>query len=244
MSEQRFRTTPNGSKTPLCKAHIREGELCKNIAVKDRDFCKHHGGKALKGIDSPAFKTGLWSAQRRRFSKVAPTLLARIDEMRDDPELFSLRDDAAYVTALMEVRAEAASEGISVEHYKHLKEQYNICKSLLFTPEFNQEFTTLGNMLDEGIDLYAASKEVLELIERRAEIIEVEQKMVQSKAYSLEVDQAFSLIMQVLKVIQTNVKDQDSMNAINTGVLKLINVYRSNDEIIDAEVIDVNASPE
>jgi hypothetical protein len=244
MLEQRFRTTPNGSKTPLCNAHIREGELCKNIAVKDRDFCKHHGGKALKGIDCPQFKTGLWSAQRRRFSKVAPTLLAKIDEMRDDPELFSLRDDTAYITALMEVRAEAASEGISIEHYENLKRQFNICKSLLFTPEFAPEFTTLGNMMDEGIDLYEANKGVLELIERRADLIETEQKMMQGKAYSLEVDQAFSLIMQVLSVIKKCVTDAEQMAAINQGVLKLINVYKSEDEIIDAEVVDTNASTE
>lgn len=240
MIEQRYRTTPNGSKTRLCQAHIRNNELCKNIAIKDRDFCKHHGGKALKGIDSPVFKTGLWTAQRRRFSKVAPTLLVKIDQMRDDPDLFSLRDDTAYVTALMEVRAEAASEGISIEHYKHLKEQYNICKSLLFTPEFNSEFTVMGNMLDEGIDLYSANKEVLDLIQRRSELIEVEHKMMQGKAYSLEVDQAFSLIMQVLGVIKKCVTDAEQMTAIHQGVLKLINVYKSDEDIINAEVVDAD----
>ena len=242
--EGRYRVTPKGSKTPLCNAVINDGNLCNNIVVKGRKFCRHHGGKALTGIDHPSFKTGLWSAQRRRFANVAPTLLSKIDELRDDPDLFSLRDDTAYITALMEIRAEAASEGISVEHYNNLKSQYGICKSLLFTPEFNDEFKILGNMLDEGIDLFEANKDVLDLIEKRSDLIETEQKVMQSKAYTLEVDQAFSLIMQVLKVIQTNVKDQDSMNAINTGVLKLINVYRSNDEIIDAEVIDGNASSE
>lgn len=237
----RVRKMPNGAETPLCSAQLAEGRLCNNIVVKGRDFCKHHGGKALKGIEHPAFRSGLWSAQRRRFSKVAPTLLAKIDEMRDDPELFSLRDDTAYVTALMELRAEAASEGISVEHYDNLKEQYYTCKSLLFAPEFKDAFTQLGTMLDEGVDAYKANKDVLDLIERRTDLIECEQKILQTKAYTLEVDQAFSLVMQVLDVIKRSVKDPEEMAAIQSGVAKLLHVYKSEDEIIDAEVLDVNA---
>jgi hypothetical protein len=237
MTEQRYRNSPNGSKQLLCCASLQEGKLCNSLAIKGRQFCKFHGGKAALGIESAAFKTGLWSAQRRRFASVAPKLLSRIDELRDDPELFSLKDDAAYLTALMDVRAEAASEGISLEHYNNIRSQFHICSTMLSDPGFTEEFSSLGKMIRDGIDMYTASQDVVELIEKRTKVIETEQKMMHTKAYTLEVDQAYSLIMQVLGVIKASVKDPEEMTLIRTGITKLLKTYQEED-IIDAEVVE------
>ena len=136
ITNEHVRVMKNGGKVPLCQSANPDGQLCKNLAIKDRDYCKYHGGKALMGPDNPAFKTGLWSKQRRRFASVAPKLLQRIEELREDPELFSLKDDAAYLTALMDIRAEAASNGISVEHYEEIKDQMAVCKATQGTEEF------------------------------------------------------------------------------------------------------------
>jgi hypothetical protein len=239
MTEQRYRNSPNGSKQLLCCASLQEGKQCNNLAIKGRQFCKFHGGKAAVGIESATFKTGLWSAQRRRFASVAPKLLSRIDELREDPELFSLKDDAAYLTALMDVRAEAASEGISLDHYNNIKSQYVICSRMLSDPGFTEEFSALGKMISDGIDTYAASQDVIELIEKRTKVIEIEQRMMHTKAYTLEVDQAYSLIMQVLGVIKASVKDPDEMTLIRTGVSKLLKTYQD-ENIIDAEIVEEN----
>lgn len=237
MTEHRYRNSPNGSKQLLCCASLQEGKLCNSLAIKGRQFCKYHGGKAALGIESSAFKTGLWSAQRRRFASVAPKLLSRIDELRDDPELFSLKDDAAYLTALMDVRAEAASEGISFEHYTNIRSQFVICSRMLSDPGFTEEFSTLGKMITDGIDVYSASQDVVELIEKRTKVIETEQKMMHTKAYTLEVDQAYSLIMQVLGVIKASVKDPEEMTLIRSGITKLLKTYQEED-IIDAEIVE------
>ena len=85
----------NGSKIKLCRATISDGVSCGKPATQGRDFCQFHGGKTLAGADSPIFKTGLWSQQRKRFSTVAPELLDKIEALRNDPELYSLRDDTA-----------------------------------------------------------------------------------------------------------------------------------------------------
>jgi hypothetical protein len=91
--------------------------------------------------------------------------------------------------------------------------------------------------------MYAASRDVMELIDRRVEIVEAEQRMMHAKAYTLEVDQAFSLAMQVLEIVKDNVRNGDELIAIRTGVQKLLKVYKGDetDEIIDAEIVNESA---
>lgn len=237
-TEEHVRKLPNGAVVKLCHGKNANGNRCGVTAVKGRDYCKHHGGKALEGVDSPAFKTGLWSKQRRRFASVAPKLLQRIDELREDPDLFSLKDDAAYLTALMDQRAEAASHGISVEHYESIKDQMQVCKATVGTDEFGKAFKTLGKIVDEGIDTYRASQDVVALIDKRTDIVEAEARMLHTKAYTLEVDQAYSLAMQILKVVKDTVHDAGQLQAIKLGFGKLLRQYQQDDDIQDAEIIN------
>jgi hypothetical protein len=236
-TDDHVRVMANGAKIKLCNAKKADGSVCNVTAIKDRDYCIHHGGKALVGPESPQFKTGLWSKQRRRFSSVAPKLLQRIEELREDPDLFSLKDDAAYLTALMDVRAEAASNGISVEHYENIKDQMHACKASFGTDQFDKAFKTLGKMVDEGIDVYRASQDVIQLIDKRTDLVEAEARMLHTKAYTLEVDQAYSLAMQILKVVKDCVRDSSELQAIKVGFGKLLRQYQQED-IQDAEIID------
>jgi hypothetical protein len=240
-TNEHVRVMINGGIVKLCMSKNTSGELCGNIAVKNRDNCKYHGGKSLVGPENPAFKTGLWSKQRRRFSSVAPKLLARIDELREDPDLFSLKDDAAYLTALMDIRAEAASNGISLEHYESIRDQMHVCKTTYGTDSFDKSFKELGKMISEGIDLYRASQDVVQLIGKRTEIVEAEARMLHTKAYTLEIDQAYSLAMQILKVVKDCVRNADELAAIKAGFGKLLKQYQQ-DDIQDAEIINEKLS--
>jgi hypothetical protein len=241
LDNNHVREFANGAKIKLCSSLKHDGSKCMNVAMKDRDHCKHHGGTSLIGPDSPAFKTGLWSKQRRRFSKVAPTLLTRIDELRDDPDLFSLKDDAAYLTALMDIRAESASHGVNYQHYQDIQAVFNQMARAKRTGDqetFEELFKNLGDKISNGVDLYQASNDVIALIEKRTDIVEAEQKMLHTKAYTLEVDQAYSLVMQVIGIVKANVRHHDEMVNINTGIGKLLKQYQDDPDIIDAEVVD------
>jgi hypothetical protein len=235
--EPRYITNGNNKQVKLCAAQLGDGRQCNAAAMRDKDFCKHHGGKALVGPDSPTFKTGLWSQQRKRFSTVAPQLLEKIEALREDPDLYSLRDDTAYITAVLDIRAEAASYGISKELYEELRDQYNVCR---VAPEeaFSKEFKKLGTLISNGIDSSRASDDVLDLIKKRADVIEIEQRMAHAKSYTLEVDQAYSLIMQILNVVKQTVRDPEQVRAISEGFAKILKVHQSDaEEILDAEVI-------
>jgi hypothetical protein len=101
-------------------------------------------------------------------------------------------------------------------------------------------FDELGKALDNVMSEFAAAKDVIELIEKRTSIVETEQRLLHQKAYTLEVDQAFSLVMQMVKIIQDNVTNAEELQGIKAGVGKLLAVYQEtiDDMIIDAEVVD------
>lgn len=217
-----------------------EKHQCKRNAMEGHTLCGFHVSKATRNINSPTFKTGLHGMNRERFSSVAPKLLTRIRELRDDPDLWSLKDDTAYITALLDLRAEAINEGITTEHYIEIK---GVVKTLK-TEWRNSNFEEVGRLIDHldsaisnGADATKASDSLIDLIKQRAFIVETEQKMLQTKSYILEVDQAYSLIMQVLDVIKKSVKDAEEMNAIKSGIGKLLRQYQE-EEVIDAEVVD------
>lgn len=214
---------------------------CGKAALKGRDYCASHGGKALIGPQHPQFMTGLHSKNYKRFANVGKDLLEKIETLRDDPELFSLKDDAAFITAIMDKRAEAVGEGVGLDQYKKVQAAYHLAHSKLGSPDFIDAFESIGDVLSDTMDQYTASRDVLELIEKRTGIVEAEQRMMHAKAYTLEVDQAFSLAMQVLEIVKDNVRNAEELIAIRAGVQRLLKVYKApgeEDEVIDAEVIE------
>jgi hypothetical protein len=241
----RHRTNSNGVVIKLCNAKVSHGE-CNQPAVSGRNFCINHGGRASLVHEHGNFVHGLNSANKKRFSNIGQQLLTRINELRDDPELFSLKDDAAYITAIIDQRAEAATEGISGTLLRELSEAYLSAARAYKSgdiPAFQESFKALGTMLTEGANSVKATDEVLELIARRVDIVESEQRMTHAKAYTLEVDQAYSLINQFLAIIKGAVRDADELTAIKSGVIKLLKTYKSESEqdIIDVEVVDEEA---
>jgi hypothetical protein len=237
-----YRVTATGEQ-PICNAVIdRNGEKvrCKAIALSGQDFCFHHGTELIKRNEKPQFLAHAYKVNRRRFAKAGKDLLDKVDAHREDPELFSLRDDTAYITALVDVRAEAAGEGVSIEQYRKIESAYNLARSKLGSPDFIDAFEQIGDLLKESLDEYSASKDVLELISRRADLVEAEQRMMQTKSYTLEADQAFMLIMQIVEVVKTSVRDADVLTAVKAGINKLLRQHKQevDDPIEDAVVID------
>lgn len=211
--------------------------------VKGRKFCAKHGGLAVIGPESPTFKHGLASINRKRFASIGSELLSKIDDYRDDPELFSLRDDAAYMTALIDRRAEAAAQGFGVEIFNNLKSLYSTANRAYRNSDwdaFDEAFKQMGEIFVEGGNEARATNEVVDLIGKRVELVEAEQKVAHAKAYTLEVDQAYSLVMQVVGIVKQCVRNSDELTAIRSGVGKLLKVYQQDVDSmtsIDAEVV-------
>lgn len=233
----RYRIGPKGGRVRLCSFAMQDGKVCNVPALREQSVCTKHAGQLEKVTNRLDFKTGLYSVQRKRFSKVGTKLLERVNELRDDPDLFSLKDDAAYITAIMDTRAEAAGEGVSYEQYKKIKALYSQADAAYGKEEFEDLFVAIGEALNNVMDEYQASMDVIELIEKRTEIVEAEQRLLHAKAYTLEVDQAFSLVMQVVDVVLKNVRNPDEVQAIKSGVGKLMKVYENPEDIMEVEIV-------
>lgn len=215
---------------------------CGNNAVGTTSYCRTHTNQLQRSTNSPLFQHGLYTPFKKRFSLVNSQLLDRINELRDDPELWSLKDDVAFVTALMDLRAESINEGISLDHYRALSQTVSALRSSFKSGDYDRVqdcIDTLTEQVRKGQDAFTGSDEVVKLIEKRTDIIETEQRMMHAKAYTLEVDQAYSLIMQVFGVIKAHVKDADELKAIRGGIAKILKTYQdAESDIIDAEVVD------
>jgi hypothetical protein len=238
----RYREFGKSALVKLCNAKLNNRQ-CNSVAVSGRDFCIRHGGRMPLGPDHGKFLTGLHGTQRKRFSSIGKELLTRINELREDPELFSLKDDTAYITAIIDRRAEAAEHGLSASLLRDMKDAYQEANKAYKKgdlPAFDENFKVLGEMLIDGCTTTRAEDEVLDLIGKRVEIVEAEQRMTHAKAYTLEVDQAYSLINQILGVIKKNVRDADELQAIKAGFGNILKTYKSADDadIIDAEVVN------
>ena len=237
-----YRKTPHGEAL-VCSALVdKDGtkRRCRALALSGQEYCMAHGGAHLRKAETPRYLGHLFQANRKRFSKVGKELLEKVDSYRDDPDLFSLRDDTAYVTALLDQRAEAAAEGVGIEQYRKIESAYNLARSKLGSPDFIDAFEQIGDLLKERLDEYSASKDVLDLINRRTDLVEAEQRMMQTKAYTLEADQAFMLIMQIVDVVKTNVRDSDELAGIKSGINKLLRQHKQDttEDIQDAEIVE------
>jgi hypothetical protein len=139
----------------------------------------------------------------------------------------------------MDTRAEAAAEGVGLEQYRKVEAAYSLAKSKLGSPDFIDAFEQIGDLLDERMDEYSASKDVIELISRRSDLVEAEQRIMQTKAYTLEADQAFMLVMQIVEVVKTSIRDADELVAIQSGINKLLRMHHADQEveIQDAEIV-------
>jgi hypothetical protein len=234
-----------GKYTKCCAGFVIDGKTkrqCKSACLTGSQYCAAHGSQALQKTEKPQYLAHLFQKERKRFRRIGKDLLEKVDSYRDDPDLFSLRDDTAYLTALMDTRAEAAAEGVGLEQYRKIEAAYSLAKSKLGSPDFIDAFEQIGDLLNERMDEYAASKDVIELISRRSDLVEAEQRIMQTKAYTLEADQAFMLIMQVVEAIKTSIRDAETLLAIQGSINKILRMHHAEQEMAIEDAVIVEES--
>lgn len=239
---EEFYVTPAGYPVKRCQALV-NGAQCKSPSITSKNLCAFHGGRSLAKIENNQLRSGAKTNERRRFNSIGKDLLAKIDMFREDPDLYNLRDDAAYMTALIDQRAEAASEGFGVHVLRELQQAYaqaNRAYKNGDSEEFSESFKQLGKLLNDGGNEAKSTDEVIDLIGKRVNLVEAEQRVAHSKAYTLEVDQAYALVMQIVGIVKQCVRNADELTAIRSGVTKLLKVYKEDisESVIDAEVVD------
>ncbi len=157
----------------LCRGRLRRsGIACRNAALKGRDFCLIHGGRARIGVANGNFRNG-------RYSRVLGNtpLAEAFEAARNDPELISLRDllavhDARLEELLARLGANSAADweraGNALVVYQD---------ALRLTPEqAPARLTDLAAVLQEGASAETTWNKIQRISEQRRKLTDTEGK--------------------------------------------------------------------
>jgi hypothetical protein len=203
----------------ICGAKKRNGGVCQQPAM-DNGRCRLHGGKTPKGIASPNFKTG-------RHSKYLPTaLLERYGEALEDGELLNMRAEIALLDTLLLENLGRLETGESADFWDAALTQV-VNARLAYKSE---NYGALEKSLDELEALcdgrrlhYATEKEIREKLDQRKRLADSERKRLVDMQQMVTSEQAMALVSALLASIQKNVHDRNTLSAIQTEFMALVN---------------------
>lgn len=197
----------------------RTGDRCGANAMSGSDKCYHHGGKSLSGIASPAYKTG-------RYSKVLPARMAsRYAESKNDAQLLELRDEVGLIDARIVDLLGRVDTGESGRVWKELKAAHVELVEANTKGDSIGVVTamfSIGTLIGEGADDYAAWNEVLAVVEQRRRMVESERKRLVELQAHINVEQAMLMIGALTGIIRTHVTDTRTLAAISAEFDKII----------------------
>lgn len=219
-----------------CTGHNRDGTQCKNGAVDGTTKCRMHGGKSLKGMAHPNYKTG-------KFSKHLPTrLLAQYHASLSDNRALSLREDIAVTDArITELvgRIDTQESGSAWQHVRDgladLRTGLRVQDSQLTASGLRQ----IQEAVNAGQSDYNTWQELHATIDQRRKLVESERKLMVELQQMMTIEDANLLIDTVVQSIRRNVTDVSALRAIQADISTLLGTDpgRSTDasRTIDAE---------
>jgi hypothetical protein len=186
------------------------GEQCKRAATPGSTKCHIHGGKSLKGIASPTFKTG-------RHSKYLPIgLLDTYREHLEDDDRLKLDSEIALIDVRMAEVLESLGdyEGSAawLQLYA-LKAKYRDAKNDVEQLAYLREIFLV---IDMGASHVSKWNEIGGLIEQRRKVVESERKRLVEAEQVIDVNRAMLLVTALLDAVKTNVTDPAALTAIQT----------------------------
>jgi hypothetical protein len=214
---------PGGSPEPLpgrCGRKRSQGPgYCMKLPVKGRTACYKHGGHAQVGALSPNYKHGGYSQYMQL--ELAQRFLAT----RTDPELLSLQNDVTLVTERINGLLERCTSGESGAAWrqlaKHWKE-FQRYRASGNVPKMEEALGLMAEPLTQGIADHAAWEELGLQLDRRARLVDQEQRRLEKLQATLTVEQALGLLGTVLDVLKRHVLDPDILAAIGADLEQLV----------------------
>lgn len=193
----------------ICGATKKNGELCQMAPAPGRSRCRFHGGAALAGLESPAWKHG-------KYSKAMPSrLLDRYEATVADPDLLSATSEIALMTARLEDLLKRADSGESSRIWGKLSEAVDEFedKSAMGMPTSN-EVARIRKLCDAGQQDWMLWKDVEELLEQRRRHLDYEMKRRVQMAAMVPIEEVISTAAALLNAVREEVDDLATFNRI------------------------------
>jgi len=180
-----------------------------------------HGGKTPRGISNPNTKTG-------RYSQDLPTrLLGRYQNLMTDDTLLSLRDDIALLGAAI---------GEELEEIKRAEAEPDLETLIGMAERIAKDWQGWDwtRMDREMADLIEVAKgrrnrqqvmyNVRSLIRDKAALIDQENKLLADRDSMIPLDQVILLMRAIAGVIRREVRDPDTLRAIEAEFTRVVTV--------------------
>lgn len=196
-----------------CGAKTRTGGTCGQRAMSN-GRCYMHGGKSLKGINSPNFKTGL-------YSKDIPTqLAARYHEALADPDLLSLNNDIALVHAVITERLKEASKGDLHPAWIDAQKWYNALNEAIAKNDEQkllEAIAELGKVIRPNYQARIALNDALGQMDRKSHLTDKERRALIDRQKVITIERVMLLIGVILTSLRESVQrycDNDTARRI------------------------------
>lgn len=203
-----------------CTAKSKQsGVQCKRAAVPGTTKCSIHGGKSLKGVASPLYKSG-------RYSKFLPTRLQeRYAESVNDPDLLELRTSVALLDSRLEDLIHRVDSGESGEAWALARRMLEVLKDAMSAGDVataGAAMKELERIIARGMADYAAWHEIGSTLEQRRKMVESERKRLVEMQQFISHEKALLLIGAITEVIRRNVTDRTALAAISLDLTRLM----------------------
>jgi hypothetical protein len=180
--------------------------------------CYLHGGKSLRGLAHPNFKTG-------RYSKYLPArMLERYEESKADSEQLALKSEIALVDARISdllQRMDPAEPGELWETLQKLKKKVQEAARSGNTDAGNVAVMGILDVIARGARDFEAWADVFTLIERRRRLVESEQKRLVAMQQMVTTEEVTMLVTATVASLKEHVEgncDDDVARRILGGV--------------------------
>ena len=204
-----------------CGARTRIGTSCGQPGMRPSGRCRMHGGKTPRGISNPNTKTG-------RYSQDLPTrLLGRYQNLMTDDTLLSLRDDIALLGAAI---------GEELEEIKRAEAEPDL-ETLIGMAERiakdwqGWDWTRTDREMADLIEVAKGRRNrqqvmynVRSLIRDKAALIDQENKLLADRDSMIPLDQVILLMRAIAGVIRREVRDPDTLRAIEAEFTRVVTV--------------------
>lgn len=206
--------------TQVCGALRRKKQCyCKRPPDPGRNRCYYHGGKSLRGVASPNFKTGMSSID------MPAQLAARYNSALNDSELLSMRSDVALYRARLEDQLSQLREGFSGEFFKKAREIYKELLKALQEEDGDASrrlMRDLGHVIDSGYKEEKTWDKIDKTVEQKRKLNESETKRLVQLNQMITTEELMLVLGSVVDSVKRHIRETSVLTMISQDIRRIL----------------------
>lgn len=174
--------------------------------------CHLHGGKSLRGIAHPNWKTG-------RYSKwLGDKVLDKYLEAINDPELLSTRDEMAVLRARAMQILDEIDVGDSKLIWRNLRKAFRAFEKAYAANDedrVNEHLLEVRRLVYAGGQDWEKWAELQAIFENIRRLAETERKRLVEMQQMITSERAYNFVTRLAEIVRAHVDDPKALNAIS-----------------------------